>query len=226
MVHRRNRLLISIGVAVLLVAALCTTAFAVELTGPETVTPGSEIQIKVTGTMKGLSANIQTTGLQFVNVDGGLSDEETLILLEDFGGMTGIYTYNVTAQEGETVSFVMTQVTESDGERDIPANNMTWTGTVGGAFGTETSEPTPTVNTPVQPPVAQVSQQAPAAVSNAGAAVSPVTSAAATASATAQATPGPETADDSMNIWLLCIGAAACAIVAVVVGRKMFKRAH
>lgn len=228
----RKKLLTSIFVAVICIAALSATAFAVELTGPSTVTNGSEIDIKVTGTMKGLAANVTTTGLEFISVNGGLSDEETLILLEDFGGMEGVYKYRVTAPNGDTVSFALTDVYESDGEQDIPANNMTWSGTVGGSFSTTTSTPNPTQNNAGQQQgaaagAAQGANSAAVQQSSGAGAVTPALSADAAASASVSAVPtdGPQTADGSVSVWLLCIGAAACAVIAVLIGRKMFKKA-
>lgn len=241
----RKRLLVSICVTVMLVAALAATAFAgVTVTGPDNVTTNSEIQIKVTGTMKGLSANITTTGLQFVSVNGGLSDEGTIILLDDYGGMEGTYTYKVTAASGQEVSFALTAVTESDGERDIPGDNLTWSGTVGGSFTTTTTQPTPTANgnagtqntspaggTAAAPTVGATDAGVPGAVTDGAATLTPVptidaTAAEATPTVSAEATAGPHTADGSVNIWLLCIGAAACAVIAVLVGRKMFRQAR
>lgn len=225
----RNKLLISICVAMVLVLAVSVTAFAsVEVKGPTSVTAGSTIEIVVTGTEKGLSANLATTGLEFVSVNGGLSDENTLILLEDFGGMTGTYTYKVTAANGGEVSFAMTSVTESDGQQDIPADNITWSGTVGGSFTTVSEKPTATVAPTIAPATSAPNT---AAASNAAGAAASVSSDSAAVSAStaasATATAGPHTADgSSVNIWLLCIGAAACAIVAVVVGRRMMKRAR
>ena len=131
-----KKTLVSVCLTVVLVAALSTAALAaVDVQAPDTVTSGSEIQIKVTGTTMGLAANVATTGLEFVSVNGGLSDESSIILLKDVGGMEGVYTYRVTAAEGEQVSFALTRVTESDGEQDIPEDNITWAGTVGQWYG-------------------------------------------------------------------------------------------
>ena len=213
-----KKTLVSVCLTVVLVAALSTAALAaVDVQAPDTVTSGSEIQIKVTGTTMGLAANVATTGLEFVSVNGGLSDESSIILLKDVGGMEGVYTYRVTAAEGEQVSFALTRVTESDGEQDIPEDNITWAGTVGGAFTTVTTQPTATVPPVTVEPTVTVSDAA------AGGAATNVET---QITAAPSPTDGPVTADASLNIWMLGIAAAACAVAAVLIGRKMFRRAR
>lgn len=223
----RRRLLVSTCIAVVLIAALSVTAFAaVEVTGPDSVTTGSTIEIRITGTTMGLAANIKTTGLEFVNANGGLSDESSVILLKDIGGMEGVYTYRVTATEGQQVSFALTRVTESDGTQDIPMDNITWAGTVGGSFATVTTQPTATVAPAVQTQdVQQTATPADEATVSAEATITaaPTVTTNDEATATATATEGPRTTDGSVNVWILIIAAAACALVAIFVGRKIYK---
>lgn len=223
----RFRMLVGVCLAAVLVLALAATAWAqCSLNAPTTVTSGETIHIEVSGTEKGLSAVIATTGLEFVEVDGGLSSQDMVLLLGDIGGMKATYTYKVTAAAGQGVSFALTDVTESDGTQDIYEPAITWSGMVGGSF-TTTEEPTTaptatqTAAATVTPTVAPTSTPTVTATVDAAGAISatPIP----TDSVGAVPTNGPKTGDSSTSLWVLWLIAIAAAAACVFAGRKIYK---
>lgn len=218
----KGKLLVGLCVVLVLAVTAAVPAFAAcTIDAPSAVNAGETIEIKVSGTTRGLSAIVATTGLQFVSVDGGMSDEHMVLLLGDIGTMVATYTYKVTAASGEGVSFALTDVTESDGTQDILEPSVTWSGMVGGAF-TTTEEPRPSAtagNTN--------GSQTPAPTDTASASASPTVSAAETPVQTetpaAAATDGPKTGDNAADLWVLWIVAAVAAVVCVFAARKIYK---
>lgn len=239
----KKKILVSVCAALVLVAATWSQAFATAtLDGPSSAATGGTVEFTIRGTEMGLSAKIKTTGLEFVKAEGGLSDEDVLILLSDYGGMEAKYTYTVTAAAGQPVSFALTDLTESDGRADSYIPSLTWSGTVGGDITTSegpaptrTNQPVPTqtVTNPQAAGGANGQAGQPAATDANGNPVQtlpPADGAGAQSGAptpTPAQTDGPRTGDNTMSVWVWWIVGIAAAIVAVFAGRKAFmKRKH
>lgn len=105
----------------------------VDVDGPTAVQTGDTIRISVTTYAPGLSSIISTTGLQFVDVRGGLSDADSLILLPFMGSQTATYVYRVTGAAGTTASFTLSSSSISDGIQEATTTIPPWSATIGSA---------------------------------------------------------------------------------------------
>lgn len=157
----KKRIIASVMITVLLIAALATNAFALSITGPQTVSNGETIILRIDGgSVEGVTADITTLGLELVMLSGGLSDASSVLLLEDYGGMVANYTYRVTAQEGQTVSFTLSNVIESQNMIDTPLPTQQWTATVGAPGASQTPAPSSSTAPSTEPsPSQQASSQ-------------------------------------------------------------------
>lgn len=142
----KKKICASVMVALVLVAALATFASAaalIEINGPVTVQQGETVTLRVeVSGVEGITADVEATGMEIVSFSGGLSDATSLLLLEDYGGMTATYTYRVTAGPGQTATFTLRNVIESQDMVDSNGPDQGWQATV--ASGDQPSEsPTP-----------------------------------------------------------------------------------
>lgn len=222
---------ISVGIAVLLVLAMGATAYAAaDISGPSSVEPGETIELTVTGGNNGMSANVSTSGLEFVSASGSLSDASHLIILQDAGGMSVNYTYRVTASSG-TVSFSLRNVTQSTEDGTTKQPNASWSASVEAAEPTATPSPTAAPSDDVNP------TEAPGENPSEQPSESPSESASPGASGGTGTTPGgqggsgtssgqqdkmPKTGDTTVDLWMLLAVAAGAAITAIIAGKKMF----
>ena len=225
-----KKFLFGASLAIVLVAALAATAFAVDITGlPDTVEPGQTVQITVTGSESGTSGKISTSGLSISNVSGDFSTPQDFVVVEPVGGLSVVYTCTVTAPAGDTVSFSVSDVVLSNGDRDATGEAASVSAAVESAA-EPTQEPT---SVPTDEPTTQPSVQpsaAPGGQTTASAAPSGSVKPASGAAATAKPAAGsgkdklPKTADASMDLWTLAAAAGACAGIAVIAGRKAFSK--
>lgn len=229
-----RKVLFSASLAIVLVAALAATAFAVDITGlPDTVEPGQTVQITVTGSESGTSGKISTSGLAISSVSGDFSTPQDFVVVEPVGGLSVVYSCTVTASAGETVSFSVSDVVLSNGDRDASGEAASVSAAVGSPEDptqAPTSAPTddataqPSVQPSVQPSSAPGGQTT--ASARPSGSVKPASGAAATAKPAAGSGKDklPKTADASMDLWTLAAAAGACAGIAVIAGRKAFSK--
>ena len=224
-----KKILLSAAVAVMLVAALAVTAFAVGVSGPSSVDTGDTITITVSGSGEGTSGKISTSGLDITSVSGGMSTASDLLLLSEYGGMTATYTCTVTAGAGETASFSVSDVTVSDGTSDSPGEGGSWSATVAGASEPSDEPSSEPSDEPSQNPSSEPSGDASASASASGSAApggqtthKPGTSGSVKPGTSGKTDNMPKTGDATMDLWTLAVIAAACATVAVVAGKKVF----
>ena len=113
--NKKKKIVLSIVLAAVLVMAMSVTAFAaapsVSVSNPspsvgDTVT----FTVSCPSGVAGISADIATSGLQYVSKSSNMGNENMLITL----GNSASYTYKVTAAAGETVSFSLSGVVTSD----------------------------------------------------------------------------------------------------------------
>lgn len=105
-------------VAMLLIIGLSTSVAQAEATlavSPIEPVTGEQITFDVGTTMSGLEAMISTTGLTYVS-HTGLGTQNHVVTVP--GVVGSVYTYTVSARPGETVSFVLSDVMESDENGD------------------------------------------------------------------------------------------------------------
>lgn len=238
-----KKILLSTAVAVVLVAALAVTAFAVGVSGPSSVATGDKIDITVTGSEQGTSGRVSVSGLRVDSVSGDLSSPSDFLVLADGpGGLTATYSCTVTAEAGETASFSVSNVVVSNGEYDFAAADGSWSARVPAAEPTQEPSSEPTTE-PSDEPTTQPSGEPSATTSasaepSGSATVSPSSSASSSASVkpggagqtSAKPSSGkpaktdkmPKTGDTTMDLWTLLVVAGACAAVAVVAGKKVF----
>lgn len=151
-----KRIFASVMVTLVLVASLAAGAMAISVTGPVTVQPGEQVTLRIDGgNVEGVTADIATVGLEIVSFSGGLSDETSVLLLADYGGMTATYTYRVTAEAGQTVSFTLSNVIESQNMVDTPVAGAGWQANV--VSGDQPSESPSATPTPTEAPSASPS---------------------------------------------------------------------
>ncbi len=212
--NKKKKIVLSIVLAAVLVMAMSVTAFAAA-PSVSASNPSPNVGDTVTFTVScpsdvaGISADIATSGLQYVSKSSIMGNESMLITL----GNSASYTYKVTAAAGETVSFSLSNVVTSD------------------ASGNETNETgvyaaTATVATPAQPtsePTSQPTSQ-PSNEPTSQPTSNPGSNPSASASASAKAgglDDVPKTGDTTTDIMLFAvIGLAAAATVAIVAGKK------
>lgn len=135
-----KRIFAAVMVTMVLVASLVAGALAaasgpVAIEGPQTVQSGETVTLTIAGIgdIEGVNADIETVGLEMVSYSGGLSDQESILLLSDYGGLTATYVYRVTAADGQTVSFELQNVITSSNLVDTPQPNVSWSAPVGAA---------------------------------------------------------------------------------------------
>lgn len=132
-------------------------------------TQGDTIQITVTldpsSSVQAASASVFARGLKFHSVTGDLSSEDTLMLTAP-DGMQATYTYEVTANAGEQMSFCLNNTVVCNGVSDARIEPLTWTqsarfvqtldeSTIPPSIATPSSstvkEPNPTASSPPKP---------------------------------------------------------------------------
>lgn len=208
-----KRITLSAALIVMLVTALTGSALAVTVAGPAAVSTGDTVVVTVSAPDPdpGVSGRVMVEGLRVESVEGGWSSMRDLLLLAKEGKSVSTYTCTVTARAGENVTFAVTDVTVSDGVTDSPGTSDAWTATVEGAFapgtGTASSDPASAGNK--EPDRDE-------GVENAS-------SAGVTSKTTSGAKDGlPKTADASLDLWTLGLISAACAIIAILAGKRAF----
>lgn len=200
--NKKKKIVLSIVLAAVLVMAMSVTAFAaapsVSVSNPspnvgDTVT----FTVSCPSDVAGISADIATSGLQYVSKSSNMGNESMLITL----GNSASYTYKVTAAAGETVSFALSNVITAD----VDGNETPETGTFSA---------TATVAAPAEPTSQPTGQPT----------SDPTEEPSASASASAKAgglDDVPKTGDTTTDIMLFAvIGLAAAATVAIVAGKK------
>lgn len=137
--------------------AAAASAEATLSVSPTTPVTGQEITFSVGTTMDGLEAVINTTGLSFVR-NTGLGNSNRVISVP---GMQAEYVYTVTANPGETVSFILSDVNESDADgNEVPGQRAVWMATAVAQQSQPSESPTVTPSdTPSQQPSSDPSTQ-------------------------------------------------------------------
>ena len=221
----KKKMLVSISIALVMVAALAVTALAgASVSGPSTVKPGDTISVTISGTGQGVNGTVTASGLECTGVSSQLSAPGAFVLLPDYGTSSVTYTYRVTAASGQ-VSVTLSNVTESVNDQPQAAAGSTWSAEVI-ADTTPTDEPsqqpsgTPS-DEPSQTPSGEPSGEP---SGDASASVKPGTSAsvkpgAATADGKDKL---PKTGDATMDLWVLAVIAAGAVSTAVIAGKKVF----
>ena len=205
----KKKMLVSISIALVMVAALAVTALAgASVSGPEAVKPGDTIQVTISGTGQGVNGTVTASGLECTGVSSQLSAPGAFVLLPDYGTSSVTYTYRVTAASGQ-VSVTLSNVTDSVNDQPQAAAGSTWSADV-------IADTTPT-DEPSQVPSGEPS-------GDASASVKPGTSAsvkpgAATADGKDKL---PKTGDATMDLWVLAVIAAGAVSTAVIAGKKAF----
>ena len=246
----KKKLFVAMIVTFLTVMMFSASALALSITGPETVEQGQTITLTIDGgSVEGVTGNIRVSGLELVSYSGGLSDPETILLIAELGGMTGTYTYRVTADVGQTASFTVSDVMESVNDVDQPAPGAGWQAVVGGApaqstppsqtptpsetaapsDARETQTPAPSESTE-QPTQGQQQTAAPTPAPSGGTPVAGGTTSdnnnnnAAGGTTTGGTTTGgsslPKTADSTTNMWLFAILTAVIGTIAIIAAKK------
>lgn len=138
--------------SILFIICAFNTAVSAEATlSASTTTPvtGQQITFTVGTTQQGLDALINTTGLSYVS-NTGLGNSNHVITVP---GMGSTYTYTVTASPGETVSFILSNVNESDADgNEMPGQRAVWMATAVGQQEPPSQEPTPPATGDPTPP--------------------------------------------------------------------------
>ena len=219
----KKKMLVSISIALVMVAALAVTALAgASVSGPSTVKPGDTIQVTISGTGQGVNGTVTASGLECTGVSSQLSAPGAFVLLPDYGTSSVTYTYRVTAASGQ-VSVTLSNVTESVNDQPQAAAGSTWSADVI-ADTTPTDEPSQQPSgTPSDEP-SQAPSGEPSGDASASASVKPGTSAsvkpgAATADGKDKL---PKTGDATMDLWVLAVIAAGAVSTAVIAGKKVF----
>lgn len=160
----KKRIFASVIIALMLVAAWSTSAFAVSVSGPVTVQQGETVTLTIEGgSVEGVTADIETMGLEIVSFSGGLSDETSILLLEDYGGMRATYMYRVTAGPGQTASFRLVNVIESVNMVDTAAPGAEWQANVVSDTPSESPSASPSTEPSTAPSEDQQPSTAPSA---------------------------------------------------------------
>ena len=235
------------GIAAALACMLwCPAAYAVDIDGPDTIEPGSTVQITVTGSGDTMGGDVYTEGLIISDVEGGLSTPEDFVVTQAHGAMRSTYTCIVTAGVGLTASFRVRHVyVYDDGMTgDMRDEDGIWSRTVAdnGAQAEVPQQPTEVdviVAAPADEPI--VTEPVPtataaAADTAAGAGGAPVVSqtpgvqqsaAPAAASATGTEVPEatlPKTADASVDLWVYAAAGAMAASAAALAARRLHQK--
>ena len=150
---KRNRILFTAVLALLLVAAFAITALAEAMEGPDEVYEGDDVAINFNspdgGGMEGsvsASDNLTFQGITTNNMGSSLSDENHVFSL--FGDPV-TYTYSVSAAAGDTVCVTLSDAEQSDAEGNLTTlDDQTWSRTVQAAG---TATPGPSGNPSGQP---------------------------------------------------------------------------
>ncbi|MBD5561047.1 MAG: hypothetical protein HDQ87_12005 [Clostridia bacterium] len=149
-------MLLLVGGAISTVSAQATVVAT-----PGTPVTGEQITFSIGTTMDGMDATITTTGLAFES-NTGLGNSNHVIVVGSLDP-TAQYTYTVTAQPGETVSLILSDVTESDENGDErEGQRVTWFQTAQGRAEPSqepSAEPSPSEQ-PSGEPSAQPSESA------------------------------------------------------------------
>lgn len=242
-----KKVLWSSVVAIMLIAALTAVAFAVDVSGPDTVEPGQTVTITVTGEGAATSGFVSVKGLRITDASGGFSTPDDVLLVDSHGGLTATYECVVTAEAGDSVAFDVTGISVSDGTTDVSAPNAGWSAKVSGAAEpTVTPEPdepskapeTETPAPPTQAPSTQPPSDEPSPTDDQGQQTEQPTdgseppAAAGDQSASPSASPSaksnaehlPKTADSSMDLWTYLVIGAGLAVVIVIAGKKVYAR--
>lgn len=148
---KRNRVLFTAVLALLLVAAFAITALAEAMEGPDEVYEGDTVDINFNspqgGGMEGtVSAtdNLSFQGISTNNMGSSLSDENHVFSL--FGDPV-TYTYSVSAAAGDSVCVTLSDAEQSDAEGNLTQlDDQTWNRTVqatasAGPSGSPSGEP-------------------------------------------------------------------------------------
>lgn len=109
-------------------AARAGGRFVIKIEGPEHVTPGEEIEIRVTGSGSASGGSVETAGLEVLSAQGGFSTPQNLAVVDMLGGLTAVFTCRVTAPAGASCSFGLRDATASDPDtgKDKPAGCARW----------------------------------------------------------------------------------------------------
>lgn len=143
-----------------MVMTFSVSALAISVSGPQSVETGQVVTLTIDGgNVDGVTGDITTSGLELISYSGGLSDETSILLLADLGGMTGTYTYRVTAQAGQNASFTISNVMEAVNDVDTPAAGAQWTARVGAATDASPSPTTSPSDTPTDQPSQPASEE-------------------------------------------------------------------
>ena len=217
----KKKMLVSISIALVMVAALAVTALAgASVSGPEAVKPGDTIQVTISGTGQGVNGTVTASGLECTGVSSQLSAPGAFVLLPDYGTSSVTYTYRVTAASGQ-VSVTLSNVTESVNDQPQAAAGSTWSAQVI-ADTTPTDEPSQQPSgTPSDEP-SQAPTDEPSG--DASASVKPGTSASVKPGSVAADGKDklPKTGDATMDLWVLAVIAAGAVSTAVIAGKKVF----
>lgn len=226
----KGRKLLTAVVTVLMLCMLWTgTALAASVSGttPET---GQNITVTFSTNAAGLSAGISTTGLEFVSSEG-FGNAKNLLILAPISGGSINYTYRVVARPGETVSVTLSDVVETDGETDMPQPSVSWSASVGGTDAppmitpipeppaSPSPSPTETDSEPDQPGPTESPAPTDAPMNN-GASITQKPAGTPSPTPERHPDPYPKTGDGSVELWVLVVAGAACAVIAVIAGRK------
>lgn len=206
----KRRIMMSTLLTALLVTAFVGTACAVDVDGPPSVKAGDTITVTVSGEGAGLSGHITTSGLRVLQANGGFSTARDVLLLRDYGNMSAQYTCEVTASEGEMVTFEVSRVTVSDGRTDVRGASQSWAASV---VAMETPAKTSAESSDSEN--ARVPSQAGHSSSLTG--LSRGSAVYAPADAPDQV---PRTGDATLDLWTLGLICAACAAIAIIAGSK------
>lgn len=103
--------------------------------GPAIAETGETIQISIVANPEcgadSFSGRPVTEGLQFVSVQGGMSSEDSLIILGSLGASEVTYTYLVTAKSKEQIRFTLENADMSNGVDLVSCSVPAWCLTVG-----------------------------------------------------------------------------------------------
>ena len=215
----KKKMLVSISIALVMVAALAVTALAgASVSGPSTVKPGDTISVTISGTGQGVNGTVTASGLECTGVSSQLSAPGAFVLLPDYGTSSVTYTYRVTAASGQ-VSVTLSNVTESVNDQPQAAAGSSWSAQVI-ADTTPTDEPSQQPSTAPSDEPSQAPSGEPSG--DASASVKPGTSASVKPGTAGNKDRLPKTGDATMDLWVLAVIAAGAVSTAVIAGKKVF----
>lgn len=115
------------------------------ISAPSEPRSGDTISVQIAGRGEGVSAMVQTTGLEILSTSSSFCDDDVLVLLPDFGLSTVTYLCRVTARQGQPLAFSLLNVELAADGMVLYPPEVSWT-TVAAAGG-PTAIPVPAVPT-------------------------------------------------------------------------------